>query len=122
MKRLASLEELYAAIPPTACKGLCWETCIEGVRAHPDELAAMRKLAGNRPIPSLGRGACKYLTVEHRCAVYEARPLVCRMYGATTHPMIACHHGCTEEPLDALTSTGLLVEYIMLRRERYEPI
>jgi Fe-S-cluster containining protein len=123
VKRFATLDDLYAAIPPTACKGLCWESCIAGVRAHPDEHERMRKLAENRPtVAKVGHGQCRYLTLERRCSVYEARPLICRLYGAIENSQIGCEHGCCDEPLVEAESFELMKAYVLLRSGQYEPI
>lgn len=123
MKRFATLEDLYAAIPQTACKGLCWESCIAGVRAHPEEHRRMRNLAENRPtIAKVGHGQCRYLTLARRCSVYEARPLICRLYGAIDNALIGCEYGCCDEPLTERESFPLMEAYVRLSPAQYEPI
>ncbi len=42
--------------------------------------------------PKFGELTCTHLTNEGRCAIYEHRPLVCRLYGAVKR--MKCPHGC----------------------------
>lgn len=87
--------KIYSAIPKIACKGLCHVTCgpilmqqteyerIERVRKFPDD-----------PAPSL---QCGQLGEDHRCLVYDARPLICRLWGVVEAPNMLCTHGCERE-------------------------
>ena len=37
---------------------------------------------------------CGFLTLDHKCAIYEERPSVCRKFGSVneTHEMLICPH------------------------------
>jgi Fe-S-cluster containining protein len=97
---------IYNRLPTLACKGLCHEAC-GPIHVSPVELERMQAI---RPLPpgtihgDLVRGTRTYVIVSKnqvcpqldpktkRCLVYEARPLICRAYGAVTD--LRCEHGC----------------------------
>lgn len=106
MRRIAAaatFEELYATIPePVGCTGECWDSCgpigysvVEGERM---DAAGGRPPNAHEPRPGL---MCTALTRDHRCAVYEARPTICRIWGVSE--VLPCNHGgCnTPNPLTA---------------------
>lgn len=35
---------------------------------------------------------CVFLTPEHRCAIYDRRPQICRIFGAGDHPLLQCRY------------------------------
>ena len=100
-----TLEDVWARIPPLECKGLCQESCGPIAMSN---LEAARIRARGQEIPPLAEGLaavergedynCPAL-VDGGCSVYEDRPTVCRLWGATQS--MPCPHGCT--PADALT-------------------
>lgn len=93
-KAAAALDELYAEIPDTGCKGLCVEACGPiGMTPLERQRIADRGTA----LPLLGKptdGACTALS-EGRCAVYECRPTICRLWGAVES--LPCPHGCVPD-------------------------
>jgi Fe-S-cluster containining protein len=105
LRRRASLPDIYARIPPVECKGLCQDSCGPiAMSAEEDRRLVERGVA----IPSMvdavaavERGDDYYCPalVDGRCTVYEDRPTICRLWGATQS--MPCPYGCT--PADALT-------------------
>lgn len=89
---------LYARIPDVACKGLCSDYC-GPIGASASEGAAMLR-AASQPLtvelPLRAGGKCGYLTEPRRCSIYEARPLICRLWGAVED--LRCPHGCVPVP------------------------
>lgn len=94
-----SLAELYAQVPDTGCKGLCVDAC--GPLGM-SERERRRLAAAGYDVPAVRSRAdvarvarevptCPALT-EGRCGAYEARPMLCRLYGATEG--LRCEHGC----------------------------
>ena len=84
---------LYDQIPSFTCKPGCAECC------GPVPFSAWE--ISQMPEPRLfstGRG-CPHSTPQG-CAIYEQRPLMCRLYG--TVPEMRCPHGCG--PQKALSS------------------
>ena len=90
------LDALYAELPQLECRGLCADSCgaismglhearrIERLTAQPLRLMATLEQS------------CPYLEAE-RCTVYEARPLVCRVWGLVDEHGLRCEHGCIPE-------------------------
>lgn len=100
-----TLEDIYAAIPPVACKGLCEDSC-GPIAMSNEEDARMRRRGFDIPamadaLAALDRGEDYYCPAlaDRRCGAYEDRPTVCRLWGAARS--MPCPHGCT--PDDALT-------------------
>lgn len=100
-----TLDDVYRQIPPFECKGECIESCgpISMTRAEREKL-----LGRGVDIPpmadglaALERGEDYYCPalVDGRCSVYEDRPTICRLWGATES--MPCPQGCT--PADALS-------------------
>lgn len=97
-RRLELIQQAYTEVPDVACKGLCADAC--GVIAMSRvEYAHLTEQAGREPGVD-GSGTCAVL-VAGRCSAYEARPLICRLYGAVE--TLRCPHGCV--PARPLTSS-----------------
>lgn len=109
-----TLEEIYASIPSVECKGLCQDSCgpiamsvteDDRIRSQGFDIPSMADA-----IAALEGGEDYYCPAldDGQCAVYDDRPTICRLWGATQS--MPCPHGCT--PADALTqeqSHSLLV-------------
>lgn len=91
-KAVAKLEALYAQLPTVACRGLCFIAC-GPVPMSTLEAQRMRKADPWRRPPMIDENArCVYLTEQHRCGVYDVRPLICRVWGVVKR--MSCMHGC----------------------------
>lgn len=88
---LDSWRELYAKIPDAHCKGLCAANCsiIMLQQAEYERIEMKRSIPKT---PSLSASVACPLLEAGRCTVYDARPVICRLYGATAK--LACPHGC----------------------------
>lgn len=93
--KAAALARLYASMPTVACKGLCAHECRTHIGAHPIEQQAMEEASGKPLVFHRLERRCGHLTPEHRCAVYEHRPLMCRAYGVVQ--AMRCPHGCVPD-------------------------
>lgn len=99
--RLNLLQELYDSLPTIACKGLCANSC-GPIDMSEIERRRITALGVTIPLFSEERAArwsaqeplhCPALNRRTlRCDVYEARPLVCRMWGVTE--TMQCENGC----------------------------
>lgn len=96
----ARLQELYDQIPAIPdCDGRCWTSC--GPIDMSDRERQRIRRAGHRITPmdqaraSAGTYWCEALTGDKRCAVYEIRPLICRMWGAMES--LRCPYGCVPD-------------------------
>ncbi len=98
-KAKLSLADVYARIPEVDCKGLCQESCGPIAMSH-DEDHRLQELGVSIPpmvdgVAAIERGEefwCPALQ-DGRCNVYDDRPTICRLWGATTS--MPCPHGCT---------------------------
>lgn len=106
-RRKPSLEDVYRQIPPVECKGLCIDSCgpIAMSKAEEDRL---RERGVEIPpmaeaVSTIEEGLDYYCPAlkDGRCSVYEHRPTICRLWGATES--MRCPHGCT--PANALTQS-----------------
>ncbi len=100
-----TLGHVYSQIPPVDCKGRCLDSCGPISMSRQEEA---RLLAHGVEIPSMAeamaaleRGEDYYCPalIDGRCSVYDDRPTICRLWGATES--MRCPYGCT--PDDALT-------------------
>ena len=92
------LDELYAELPSLGCKGHCWKCCGRVLMAPGERERVSRE--GGVDIPTVAemrrehRELCVALK-DHRCSVYEVRPLVCRLWGI--EETMRCPYGCVPE-------------------------
>src|SRR5579875_849678 len=103
--RKLSLADVYARIPEIECKGLCEDSC-GPIAMSVEEDARLRARGVVIPpmleaVAAIDRGEDYYCPAlqDRRCTVYEDRPAICRLWGATES--MPCPHGCT--PADPLT-------------------
>ena len=96
----AELQELYDRIPRIPdCDGRCWTSC--GPVGMSDRERQRIRRAGFRITPYreamklVETYYCEALTAEKRCAVYDMRPMVCRLWGAVES--MPCIYGCIPE-------------------------
>jgi Fe-S-cluster containining protein len=100
-----SLADVYARIPPVPCKGLCQDSC-GPIAMSEEEDERLRARGVTVPsmvstVAAMEAGAeywCPALR-DGACTVYDVRPTICRLWGATRS--MPCPHGCTTD--DALT-------------------
>ena len=102
-----ALRMLYREVPAVdGCKPECGKCC-GPVPWAPAEIArvAARIPPGTERLPAPGgpagfvlladprTGMCAFLSAERACTVYDARPLMCRMFGAVDAPNMRCPFG-----------------------------
>lgn len=100
---IAQLDAVYAELPTIDCRGLCQASCgpvVQGRSMTEQELLRLQDAGGEkRGRQRRAPMTCPYLTAEDetgRCSVYEARPIVCRLWGVVAE--MPCPHGCEPEP------------------------
>ncbi|MGI6744361.1 MAG: YkgJ family cysteine cluster protein [Eubacteriales bacterium] len=96
------IQRLYDRIPKTRCKSGCFRCCINYVQMAKEERERMGGYEWN--------GRCPHLTSDGKCGVYDARPLVCRIYGASE--LLLCLDCECAEPLGEDETKSLLREYL----------
>ncbi len=116
-KRKASLADIYERIPEVRCKGLCQDSC-GPIAMSVEEDARLRARGVEIPpmagaVEAIQRGEDYYCPAlqDGRCSVYDDRPTICRLWGATQS--MPCPHGCSppeslsqQESYDLLTRAG----------------
>lgn len=96
-----TLAALYAQIPDVRCKGLCQRSC-GPIGCSGAEAEALVNEGIALPVPighsKYGDLTCSHLGQDGRCAIYDKRPMICRLFGATRE--LRCPHGCLpDQPL-----------------------
>lgn len=87
------LAALWATLPDIECRGRCWDSCGPIKMTSPEHALVQR--AGIAIPDAVHDGSaylCPALTMLKRCAVYDVRPLVCRLWGISEN--MPCNYGC----------------------------
>lgn len=114
----AALQALYEQVPDVRCKGRCWDTC-GPIEVAPRERQRIRDAGVKMPHwddakeenrRTGGQTMCPALTADHKCGVYEVRPMICRVWGASK--ALPCPYGCAEEAGAAVLSAAETAELI----------
>ena len=111
MSKPCDYQELYNAIPTFRCKPGCHDCCgpVPFSKWEWDSVADKRK--GNANL------TCPYVNEQGRCDIYDQRPFLWRIFGATDDPMLRCPHGCgPDKPLSAQEANELTDRYIELMK------
>ncbi len=106
MSSKSKLEALYAAIPTFECKPGCSDCCgpVPFAKAEWEPVKLVTRIAGSCL-------DCSY-SVGGKCSIYEHRPFMCRLFGATTEPKLQCPHGCAPaKPLTGKQAQILTARY-----------
>lgn len=66
-----------------SCKAGCDSCCVDGLSVLPVEAAAIARYVDGNDVEFVAKGGrhCVFLADDGRCAVYAARPLLCRTHG-----------------------------------------
>ncbi len=90
--RFAALVELYEQLPRMQCQGLCSDSCYSLVQTDL-ERAYVRDVTGiELQLVQTPPSACPALGMMNTCTAYEARPMICRLWGMTAG--MRCQYGC----------------------------
>jgi Fe-S-cluster containining protein len=94
----AKLREIWDRLPKIDCQGFCWDSC------GPIQLTRLEHKLTQRAGVTIedssyyqgGAALCVALTEPYkRCAVYDDRPTICRLWGLTDG--MRCNYGCVPE-------------------------
>lgn len=127
-----ALRMLYRDVPAVVgCKPGCGRCCgpvpwspAERARVAPrlpDDVVAMPAPGPNDGFLLLVREShptrCAALDDDKRCTVYDARPLMCRLFGATDAPQLTCAFGArAARPLTDTKARALCNRYVAQER------
>lgn len=124
-----NLRRLYREVPAaTGCIPGCGDCCgpvpwtvaeFAAVEADLPPLAQEIEVAGTRSWVHPGTMKCAFWT-DAGCSVHARRPFMCRLFAATTDPVLSCPHGACKarSPLSAKQASALTWEYRRLPVEK----
>lgn len=107
MTKLTAIQKLYRKIPCSSCKEGCFLCCTDLVQLAPEEKEHMGGYEYN--------GQCSHLE-NGKCTVYEKRPFVCRLYGASE--MLFCEDCIPEGHLSINETKKLVGEYARIKNQQ----
>ena len=94
---------MSVAVPKFECKPGCHDCC-GIVPFSASEMAAAQKIRPLEQWEAFQKGSwvpraalegfrCPFIS-GGGCAIYEVRPMVCRLFGAVDDKLLTCPHGC----------------------------
>lgn len=95
-ERLVRIEKAYAKVPSFQCKQDCSDCC-GPIMMSRLEWKRICDTLGYEPKGEPGALDCPMLK-DGKCSIYEIRPAICRVFGATTHPILKCPHVAPVSP------------------------
>lgn len=101
------LDDLRRQIPSFECIPGCHDCC----GPVPMSKIEMKAIKGVKRNPSVSL-SCPY-ECKKGCAIYEHRPIICRLYGAVNDPFIKCPHGFMPETVLSKVQADRIMEIYM---------
>lgn len=85
---MKKLTKLYKKIPKFTCIEGCTDCCgpVPWSKSEWEAIKDKRSAVGIN---------CPY--ANNGCDIYDQRPFMCRLFGASDHPLLTCHRGCGPE-------------------------
>lgn len=107
---MSKINRIYREIPAVNnCKKNC-NKCCGAVPISPEE-AENLGISGATITPTADNGTCLYST-DKGCSVYEKRPFLCRIFGASENHRLKCHFGASaKKPLTKKQTERLSDKY-----------
>ena len=97
--QLNNLEAIYTQIPTIQCQGKCHENCsvvpmtkLERVNSQNQYKQCPTNSVQAINSQGIPEFICSCLDADGRCSIYNARPLICRLYGVAEG--LECPYGC----------------------------
>lgn len=90
-----ALATIYASLPTLTCQRKCQAVCGPINPPPVERMRILRRTRQSVGTSEVGGTVCRLLEADGRCAVYEDRPMICRLVGLTHET--ACPHGCKPE-------------------------
>ncbi len=84
-----NLQEMRCKVPMMECALGCHDCC-GPVPLAPEEASRLPRQLLKRPKKDLL--SCRFLD-SHGCTVYDERPMMCRLFGASVERMLRCPAG-----------------------------
>lgn len=109
-----TLEQIYAKIPKMQCRQLCGGDYCGPVCMTVPERERIKTAMGWTELPKCVDSCPCLDTITRTCNAYDARPLICRLWG--TVKRLQCPHGCQPERwLSDKEADQLIGEYKKLK-------
>lgn len=102
------LDNLIKQIPSFECIPGCHDCC----GPVPMSKTELKAIKGVKRSPSV-KLSCPY-ECKKGCAIYEHRPLICRLFGAVNDPLLKCHHGFMPEIVLSKAQADKIMETYMM--------
>ncbi len=97
---------------PRTCSDCCGPVPFTGTEFKALPRQHRRTLSMLQASPQ-NRGRCAFSTHDG-CMIYENRPLVCRLFGASEQPMMQCPHGAkADNPLTSQETARMVRDAIL---------
>lgn len=121
-KALVQIDAIYAKVPSFDCKQGCSDCCGPIMMSKLEWSRITDRLVNGAPPPSevqnfgdkvlISTASLTCPLLKHgRCSVYEIRPMICRIFGASEDAMLKCGHGCgAARPLSAKNTSEMLIQ------------
>ena len=91
--KIKEIKKLRREIPPLDIEcGNCFECCCSPIAMNFSELVEIRKKFGDHARHPNNSLCPWYDTVEQKCAVYDERSLICRMFGQEKGRLTCSHN------------------------------
>ena len=121
--RLAEIDQLLESVPKFECKAGCADCCgliavsklelkriVARTGIKPEMLKTSFRL---KQLKKTGCLDCPLLDSQNKCSVYDIRPAICRVYGASDHVRLQCPHGLKPEKPLTVEETNSLMDRVM---------
>lgn len=112
------LDRLYREIPTFDCISGCTDCCGPVPASATEIQKAPLLLDAIETAKRTGCFDCAYEKATGGCAIYDNRPFMCRLFGATRDPRLECPHGRgPKHPISARKASELTDAYLRIIEE-----
>ena len=103
------IQKLRARIPDVDCEDGCCDCCTPFLWSEWKTIESLNRSLAQEL-------TCKHLDLIHcKCLIYDRRPLICRIFGASEDPAFHCPRGrMAENPLGADETKEMLTAWLSL--------
>lgn len=118
MNKIDQIKRLYKRIPSVQCKENCSACCgvIIFAKAEWDQIADKREVS-QEALDEFNL-TCPYVNEQNKCDIYEQRPMICRLMGASNEFGLKCPYGCKSAiPLSSEETRDIMQEYLTITKD-----
>lgn len=104
-----AIDDLLSGVPSFACVEGCADCC-GVVHMTPVEWFRIKQRTGLKALKFTKSLSCPLLDSKtKKCSVYDIRPAICRVFGASDHHRLVCPHGRTPAKKLTVNETDVLM-------------